>query len=160
MPQVRINVAKKISILSTNIFIIRRLQIQVYFYSGALFRTNVVDDITNVKTPDRCQAHCQDAREAGCQFYIWEKVTNDCILYNGIYGIEYDNDDDQKCIGHVDECMATKCERKGWNYVKTGSGQNIVQYRAIYDVEDVDSCLKICRLTTDCYFIRYDTTKR
>lgn len=49
---------------------------------------------------------------------------------------------------------ATTCHREGWDYVKGGSGQNIVQYRAVYEVSDVQTCLKICRLTPDCYYVR------
>ena len=147
-----INVAREILILSRIIFYILILIITVC--SGTLFRSNVVNDISNVETSKSCQVHCQEARELGCHYYIWEEVTKECGLYSGIYGIEYDYDHDKKCIGHVDNCMATMCERKGWDYVKTGSGYNIVQYGAVYDVEDVQQCLQICRLTPDCYFVR------
>jgi hypothetical protein len=126
---------------------------------GSLFRRNVVDDLPDVESASLCKSACRQNRP-DCQYYIYERVTKNCVLYKGISNIEYDDDSDEgKCIGHVDKCQATECKRPGWDYVKTGSGQNIVQYRAVFDVPDIFTCLKICRLTPDCHHVSYKTTK-
>ena len=152
---VPINVAKEILTLSKIILI--KIYCIITSRSGMMFRRNVIDETHDVETAKLCQLHCQDMntrQERYCEYYIWEEETLECVLYTGIKGVEYDNDEDKKCIGHVDLCMAYMCERSGWDYVKTGSGFNIVQYGAIYDIEDIQQCLQICRLTPDCYFVR------
>ena len=78
------------------------------------------------------------------------------MLYKNIRGIEFDDDSDGKCTGTLDGCYAKNCSHAHWDYVGQG-GDSVVKNHAIYDVMNIADCLQICRLKTDCRYIRYAT---
>jgi len=132
---------------------------------GNLFRTNVVEDVRPVYSPQECQGHCQRWASRGCVAFIYEEAKSKCTLYNGIGQIEYDEssggigyEKGTKVMGPVQGCLP--CYRAGWDYVTNGSGANMQGMGYVESVPDVFSCAKICAHVNDCAIVSYQKNKR
>lgn len=118
---------------------------------GSWTRSNVVEDLEGVKSPAICQAHCTQRVRDGCNYWVFEQATGECVLYTDMEHIEYDDDEDElKVMGLARGCVP--CHRTGWDYVKTGSGHNLVGKRAIHGVTKTLSCAQICDLVPECRY--------
>jgi len=116
---------------------------------GNLFKTNVVANLYDVPSSQKCQQECQHQRE--CEFFVWEAATKNCDLYHDIKNIEYDEDDDElKVMGPSNGCLP--CYKPHWDYVQNGSGHNLIGYRAIYGVNSTTKCSLICSQVPECRF--------
>jgi len=87
-------------------------------FSGKIFRTNVVADFERVESSEVCHQHCEEKKNKGCKYYVWENVTKECVLYKDMDKIEYDKDPDEKCTGSLDGCLGVVT-----NYVATCSSK-------------------------------------
>merc|ERR1711970_1506650 len=130
---------------------------------GNLFRTNVVEDVKPVYTPQECQGHCQRWAGRGCVAWVFEEAKSSCTLYNGIGQIEYDEASGgigyqagSKVMGPVHGCLP--CFRAGWDYVTNGSGANMQGMGYIEQVPDVFSCAKICAHVDGCALVSFRKT--
>jgi len=130
---------------------------------GNLFRTNVVEDVYPVYTPQACQDHCRQWKDRGCVAFIFEEAKSRCTLYNGLNQIEYDEESGgigyqtgSKIMGIPDGCLP--CHRAGWDYVTNGSGANMQGIGYIESVPNVYNCAKICAHVDDCAFASYRKT--
>jgi len=122
---------------------------------GNLFRTNVVEEFEDVYKIQDCQRHCQQYRSQGCQYFVWEENDFDCTLYNGLSGLEYDEDDQGKWMGPVDGCLG--CHRQGWDYiVDRAPKNNLVGNSAVHGVANVFKCAQICYKSSECEFVSYN----
>lgn len=74
------------------------------YFSATMFRRNIVEKVVGIESADMCQSECKNYRDEGCKYYVWKQSTNKCHLYNGLYGIEYDQDHNTYCLGHIDNC--------------------------------------------------------
>jgi len=48
-----------------------------HYFSGKIGRTNVVDDVDNVKSADECQRNCSQRKNNGCQYFTWKMMTQE-----------------------------------------------------------------------------------
>ena len=111
---------------------------------------NKIAEFDHVKNAETCQKKCSGQN---CKYWVYQEVTGECVLYTDIEWIEHDDDKDEgNVMGQAEGCLP--CFRKGWDYVKTGSGYNLVGKRAIHGVGEAVSCAKICELVPDCQFWR------
>merc|ERR1712062_58719 len=123
---------------------------------GNFFRTNVVANLHVIGSVQLCQQECQRQAGQGCEYFVWEKVSKECSLYTDIEHIEYDDDEDEgKTVGPGYGCLP--CYKPGWDYVQTGSGQNLIQYGAIDGVRTTMNCALICSLVPECSFWTHET---
>ena len=115
--------------------------------------SNIVDELTNFKSAASCQQKCAQRKNEGCEYFVYQEATKECSLYNNLNNIEYDDDkDEENVMGLAEGCLP--CYRHGWDYIKTGSGHNLVSYRAIHGVTKALSCAKICNLVPSCHYWR------
>ena len=49
---------------------------------GNLFKTNVVANLYDVPSSQKCQQECQHQHE--CEYFVWEAATKNCDLYHDI----------------------------------------------------------------------------
>ena len=118
-----------------------------------MFRTNVIEDFSDVYRIQDCQAHCQKYRSRGCQWFVWEAHDFDCTLYNGLSGLEFDEDSQEKWVGPIDGCVG--CHRPGWDYViDRAPANNLVGNSAVHGVSNIFKCAQVCQLSTTCYYAR------
>ena len=123
------------------------------YFSGNLIRSNVIEEFNPVYSAAECQHHCQQHRGRGCAFFVWEANDFDCTLYSGLSGLEYDQDDQAKWLGPVDNCIG--CHREGWDYIQDRAPQNnLVGNGNIDGVTNVYKCAEVCQLSADCYYVR------
>jgi hypothetical protein len=123
---------------------------------GNFFRTNVVANLHSIGSAKLCQQECQRQASQGCEYFVWESVTRECALYTDIDQLEHDDDDDEgKILGPGYGCLP--CYKPGWDYVQTGSGQNLVQYGEISDVSTTQKCAMICSLVPECSFWTHES---
>lgn len=121
---------------------------------GSVFRKNVVKDDKSVTNEVECQKSC--ASESMCQYFVFEKVRNRCTLYKNNEYMEFDDDADEgKCTGFKTGCLGDLCMKKHWSY--KGSGESLVRDRAVHHVESIQSCLEICRLSSECAKVSFKT---
>ena len=123
--------------------------------SGSYFRSNMLKSIENTYSPQSCQVHCQQWAQQGCEYFVFDRSNNECALFHDMYNIHFDASNDQKYVGQREECLP--CFRKGWDYIVTGSGNNIAGHRYIERVPSVGHCAAICKLVTDCKYVSFDT---
>jgi len=120
---------------------------------GNYFRTNIVETIKAVYSPQECQGHCQKWAKRGCVAFVYEEAKSKCTLVKDIGEIEYDEDSSLKVMGQVNGCLP--CFRLGWDYVNDASRSNLQGKGYIASVPDVYSCAKICSYVEDCEFVSY-----
>merc|ERR1711953_36478 len=122
---------------------------------GNYFRTNVIDEMPGTKTVQHCQHECLQRKSDGCEYFVYEQATHMCTLYNSISQLEYDDDEDElKVLGYTEGCVP--CHRPSWDYVKTGSGYNLVGRRSIHGVDETIKCAQLCMLVPDCMLWSHD----
>lgn len=116
---------------------------------GNLFKTNVVANLYDVPSSQKCQQECQHQNE--CEYFVYEAATRNCDLYHDMENIEYDEDDDElKIMGPSSGCLP--CYKSHWDYVQNGSGHNLVGYGAVYGVKSTTKCSLICSQVPECAF--------
>ena len=49
---------------------------------GNLFKTNVVANLYDIQTSQKCQQECSRQRE--CEYFVWEAATKNCDLYHDL----------------------------------------------------------------------------
>ena len=99
---------------------------------GNLWRSNVVADSTRVFSAAACQQSCKDFRNAGCEWFVWERDSNECTLYKDVEHIEHDVDDDVKFMGPRDGCHG--CHLEGFDYFQRHGRNSLVGYQRIETV--------------------------
>ena len=120
---------------------------------GNYFRSNIVTSIKNVYSQQDCQRHCREWERQGCEYFVFENANNKCRLFHDIEKIEYDADSAEKYVGWREACLP--CFRKGWDYVITGSGNNIAGHGYIEQVPSVKHCAVICTQVDGCKYVSW-----
>jgi len=125
---------------------------------GNFARTNVVEVIKAVYSPQDCQAHCQKWKRRGCVAFVYQEAKSKCELFKDIKHIEYDEDSKVKVMGNVDGCL--DCFRAGWDYVVDNSGANLQGASHVAAVPNVYACAKICSIVDGCEQVSYRKTNK
>jgi len=120
---------------------------------GNYFRSNIVETIKAVYSPQECQGHCQKWANRGCVAFVYQEAKSKCELFSDIKQIEFDEDSKVKVMGQVNGCLP--CFRTGWDYVVDSSGANLQGSNHVAKVPSVFSCAKICQYVDGCEHVSY-----
>ena len=100
---------------------------------GNIWRSNVVADATRVYSAAACQQSCKEFVNAGCEWFVWERDSNECTLYKDIEEIEHDVDSDVKFTGPRDGCLG--CHLEGFDFYQRHGRNSLVGYQRIETVQ-------------------------
>ena len=110
----------------------------------------IEDTYHHLGSAENCQKQC--GKNAGCSNFVYYGPTDECELYQYRDSLEY-NEDKDVVYGKRSGCI--DCFKRGFDYVVTGSGHNLIGFSSIEGVESVLDCSKICAVSSLCAYVRY-----
>ena len=106
--------------------------------------------INELGSPEECQKECHNTQ--GCGYFNYHGGEDKCELFETVDGLEY-NENADTVVGPDIGCH--RCYKTGYDYVKTGSGNNLIGYHHMDGVSSIFHCAKICQISSVCFHVRF-----
>jgi len=127
--------------------------------------SNLIEEIGQVSDAKKCQIFCKDLYHGTCNWFMFDRTTNDCMLFSG--SLE-DLQGDCREVGYAKEPNHASCD----TVFPSNSSDGCYNFREDYcrfdfslleNLDDIDSlseCQLACEYVSNCSYFLYDNPSK